>query len=282
MPSLGAIASSCSLLNVKRIGVVVPTLFTRPDYLEKCLESILAAGDAHVLLMGPNVKKNAEPYKRFINQTIEEPIGGNLSAKISLALRSFPKEIELVTWIGDDDLLQRDSLKILQREFERDDSRVLAFGSCDYIDSFGSRIGTNRSSPWSLALARVGPFLAPQPGSLFLRKAFEEIDGLDEDLRLAFDFDLFLSLAKQGRVKHFDRSLASFRWHEDSLSVGLRKLSVKEASIVRNKHASSKLKVLLWLTNPFVELATYIAGSIVNQMLRNRLRNKLRKEEETT
>jgi hypothetical protein len=89
-------------------------------------------------------------------------------------------------------------------------------------------------------------------------------------LKLAFDFDLFLSLSKQGKVTHLNETLASFRWHEDSLSVGQRKLSAKEASLVRKKHASPGLKILLWFTNPIVEIATYLAGSMVNSRLKSK------------
>ena len=255
---------------MKKIGVVVPTLFTRPDYLQQCLKSIRAAGEAHVILMGPNVEKNAKPYKHLVNQLVEEPKEGTLSSKLSFALSSFPKEIELITWIGDDDLLESGSLTIPQVEFENDDELVLVYGSCDYIDSAGKKIGKNKSGPWALGLAKVGPFLAPQPGSLFDRIAFEAINGLDETLKLAFDFDLFMALSNEGKVKYVKKTLASFRWHEDSLSVAQRTLSVKEASIVRKKHASRALKTVLFFTNPIVELATYVAGSMVNSRLKSK------------
>ena len=258
---------------MKKIGVVVPTLFTRPDYLEQCLESIRAAGEAHVILMGPDIEKNSKPYKHLLNQLIEEPKDGSLSSKLSFALSSFPRDIELVTWIGDDDLLAPGSLSFLQQEFEKDNGLVLAYGSCDYIDPLGQKIGTNKSGPWAITIAKIGPFLAPQPGSLFSRKAFEAINGLDEDLGLAFDFDLFMSLSKQGNVKFLPKTLSSFRWHEDSLSVGQRKLSVMEASLVRTKHASLIMKPFILIMNPIVEVATYVAGTFVNWRLKSKTRN---------
>ena len=256
---------------MKKIGVVVPTLFTRPDYLQQCLKSIRAAGEAHVILMGPNVEKNAKPYKHLVNQLVEEPKEGTLSSKLSFALSSFPKEIELITWIGDDDLLSSGSLKRLQIEFENDYDLSLVYGACDYVDSAGKKIGKNKSGQWAMGLAKGGPLLVPQPGSLFSRKAFEAVNGLDEKLKLAFDFDLFMSLSRQGKVKYLDKTLASFRWHEESLSVDQRKESVREASVVRSKHASPSLKKLLWLTNPLVEVATYAAGIAVNRRLKRTL-----------
>ena len=253
---------------MKRIGVVVPTLFSRSDYLRQSLEAIQKAGDAYVILMGPDVEANSKDYKGLFDELLEEPKTGTLSEKLSFALSSFPENIDLITWIGDDDILAPGSLDFLKNEFRSDEDLSLIYGACDYIDSNGNKIGQNISGPWALALSKVGPFLAPQPGSLFRRKAFEAIGGLDSNLKLAFDFDLFLGLKKHGKAKYINKTLASFRWHEDSLSVGQRKTSVKEASIVRTKHASRWLRPLLTITNPLVEIATYLGGFFVNWRLK--------------
>lgn len=255
---------------MKRVGVVVPTLFSRGDYLRQSLEAIRKAGDAHVVLMGPNVVVNSKDYKGLFDELIEEPKTGSLSEKLSFALSSFSENIDLITWIGDDDLLAPGSLEFLQKEFSDDEDLSLIYGSCDYIDSNGKKIGRNTSSAWALGFAKMGPFLAPQPGSLFRLKAFKEIGGLDSNLKLAFDFDLFLGLEKRGKVKYENKTLASFRWHKDSLSVNYRKTSVKEASIVRIKHANSWLRPFLTITNPLVELLTYLAGPFIGWGLKVR------------
>ena len=252
---------------VKSIGVVVPTLFSRSDYLRESLESIQKAGDAHVVLMGPDVDRKSRAYKGLFDQLIEEPEFGTLSQKLSIALMSFPDNIDLITWIGDDDLLAPGSLEFLEKQFRNDKDLSLIYGSCDYIDSNGKKIGRNKSGPWALAVAKLGPFLAPQPGSLFRMKAFKEIGGLDRNLKLAFDFDLFLGIKKHGKVKYTNKTLASFRWHEDSLSVGQRKTSVKEASVVRIKHANLWLRPILTITNPLVEFITYLGGLFVSWRL---------------
>ena len=255
---------------MKRIGVVVPTLFSRSDYLRQSLEAIQKAGDAYVILMGPNVEANSKDYEGLFDELLDEPKTGKLSEKLSFALSSFPEKIDLITWIGDDDLLTPGSLKYLEKQFRDDEDLSLIYGACDYIDSNGNKIGQNKSGSWALGLSKIGPFLAPQPGSLFRRHSFEAIGGLDPKLKLTFDFDLFLGLKKHGRVKYTNKTLASFRWHQDSLSVGQRKTSVREASIVRIKHASPWLRTLLIITNPLVEVATYLAGSVINWRLKTK------------
>ena len=253
---------------MKSIGVVVPTLFERGELLKYCLESVRSAGPAFVILMGPNVVENGQSYAGLVDQLMEEPRKGSLSSKLNEALSAFPSSVELITWIGDDDVMSPNSLKFSAQEFHTDQRLALVYGQCDYIDVDGEKIGVNKSGSWALGLARFGPFLAPQPGSLFRRQAFESIGGLDPTLSLAFDFDLFMSLRKHGGTKYLSKRLASFRWHPASLSVQNRKASAREASIVRIKHSRESFQPFLKILNPIVELMTVLAGTYLSFRLR--------------
>ena len=250
--------------------MVVPTLFSRPKYLKACLESVQKAGNPYVILMGPNIKKNATYYSGLFDELVEEPPLSSLSAKLNVALCKFPTEVEFIAWIGDDDLLAPGSLIFLEGLFRQSPDLTLAYGACNYIDSNGDKIGRNRSGPWALKFARVGPFLAPQPGSLFRRSDFMAVGGLDSNITVAFDYDLFIALSGRGLTHYTGRTLSSFRWHANSLSVAHRKRAVREASYVRDKYASRFMRLILKFTNPIVELATFTAGSAVNQVIRSR------------
>ena len=83
---------------------------------------------------------------------------------------------------------------------------------------------------------RIGPQLIPQPGSLFALRAFNEVGGLNSNYKWAFDLDLFLKFSKIGKLQFIPVILSSFRWHDESLSVGGRQGSVAEASKIRRDH----------------------------------------------
>lgn len=269
---------------MKTVGVVVPTLFQRKEYLSLVLKSAREAGNAFVIIMGPEAETKRTEYGALCDELLNEPSEGNLAAKLSYALRSFPREVDLITWIGDDDLLCPGSLDVLVQKFQEDEALVLAFGGCTYLDADGNTIGQNKSGAWAIKVARYGPFLAPQPGSLFRRDAFEAIGGLNEELDLAFDFDLFLALSSQGKVGYVNKTLASFRWHKGSLSVRHRKTSVREASMVRLRHANGPNKTIVRIINPLVELATLLAGTFLSLSLDlrvNRHKKTLAKKRES-
>lgn len=253
-------------------GIVVPTIGQRPDYLPLALRSIREAGPAYILLVG-RVGFDYRDLKSagLIDHYLDEQDSG-LAAKINFGIRSLPKEIEYITWLGDDDLLTPNSLRQSRAVIEGPDRPVLVYGGCEYIDPGGKKIFVNQSGNWAVRLLRFGPQLIPQPGSLFRRDAFEQVGGLNEDLGWAFDFDLFLSLSKLGVTSYIPQIISKFRWHPGSLSVSRRADSVKEASQVRVSHLPNGLKSISYFWEGPIRVATYLAGTFLS----NRLKRKMK------
>jgi glycosyltransferase involved in cell wall biosynthesis len=250
------------------IGIVVPTIGQRPEYLPLALKSIREAGSAYILLVG-NVGFDCQALESagLIDQYLDEQDSG-LAAKINFGFRALPEEIKYITWLGDDDLLTPDSLNLSSARIEQSDKPVLVYGGCEYIDPNGKKIFVNRSGKWAVGLLRFGPQLIPQPGSLFRRDAFERVGGLSEKFGWAFDFELFLSLSEIGAAAYIPKILSKFRWHPGSLSVSRRANSVKEASQVRISHLPKVLKPISFLWEYPVRVATYLAGIRVSKALK--------------
>ncbi len=244
-----------------RVGIVVPTLGRRPEYLEQCLRSIRFAGDAYILIVSPPSFDVSELLRAgLIDAQVNDP-GTGLSEAINLGIKSLPADIEFVNWLGDDDLLAQNSIEASKNTLQADQRAVMVYGACEYIDADGNPLWTNTSGQWAVPLLRFGPDLIPQPGALFRRDAFEKVGGLSSDFNWAFDFDLFIKLSKQGRLVFLNRRLSSFRWHPESLSVEYRKKSVAEASRVRKAHLPPALRILSPLWEYPVMTATLIAGN---------------------
>ena len=256
----------------QRVGIVVPTLGERPDYLEQCLKSIRSAGDAHILLVAPE-SLNTESLKSegLVDSVVSDPRKG-LPAAINLGIKSLPKSVEFLNWLGDDDLLSPGSLATTTRALDSKEEIAMVFGACDYIDSQGRIVWNNKSGPWAIPLLRFGPDLIPQPGALIRRSAFSEVGGLDTKFGWAFDFDLFIRLSKFGKLHYINETLAQFRWHPESLSVEHRKRSVGEASQVRVAHLPAFLRAASFIWEFPVRHGTLIAGKRVTAKARSKAR----------
>ena len=207
--------------------------------LIQCLTSIKAAGPAFVTVVGPHefIDQELTTLSRYVglfDSAVSDPREG-LAAAINKGIRAFPDEIELVTWLGDDDLLHEGALGVLASKLSANPGASAVFGRCDFVDSQGKVFGRSRFGRFAVALLKFGPDFIPQPASLFRRKHFNHVGGLDTSLKLAFDLDLFLKLSKIGRILYVDQIMAQYRWHPDSLSAANQKASRRESQLVRYK-----------------------------------------------
>jgi GT2 family glycosyltransferase len=247
------------------IGIVVPTLGTRPEYLVQCLKSIRLAGTSLIhIVMPDSASLPPEITTDLYDKVIADP-GTGLAAAIHTGLIAFPEPVRFINWLGDDDLLKPGSLDITSNALRDSPDVVLAYGGCDYINSENQVIFTNKSGKYAVPLMRFGPQLIPQPGSLFRRDAYEKIGGLNSEFKWAFDLELLIRLSEVGRFKFLNQTLASFRWHEDSLSVGGRDGSVREASRIRKQFLPTWLKPVSELWELPMRAAIKYAGTKVSR-----------------
>jgi hypothetical protein len=246
------------------VGVVVPTIGQRPQYIESTLKSIRRAGKAYIVLVGREGFNGKVFLESGLIDLYLDEDRPSLPGKINQGFSAVPKEIEFITWVGDDDLLAPDSLVKSVAALEGAKKPVLAFGHCQYIDSEGNNVLVKRTGPWAVTLLRFGPQLVPQPSAVFRRNAFEQVGGLSEKYEFAFDFDLFLNLSKIGRSVFIDAITSSHRWHSTSLTYSRRWESVKEARAVRVSHLPWLARIISPMWEVPVVLVTYFAGSLLS------------------
>lgn len=248
---------------MSRTLVVVPTLGRRLDYLRESLASIRAGGDARVLLVAPSSFDASELIAvGLADDKLDEAVPG-LAAAINQGFATAGPEVEYLAWLGDDDLIRPGVLDRSSAFLEAHPRSVATYGACDYIDAEGTPVWRNRSGWWAAPLLRIGPDLVPQPGSVFRRSAVERVGPLRQDLGWAFDFDFYIRLSKVGKLSYLRETVASFRWHADSLSVRQRVDSVREASEVRVAHLPRWIRPFSGIWEAPVRWATMRAAGLV-------------------
>ena len=246
------------------IGIVIPTMGTRPEFLRQSLASIRSAGNATIHIVAPESAKLASVLDPDSYDALIVDPGTGLSAAIDAGLRSFPSNVEYINWLGDDDLLTEGSLNHALAILVSDPDIALVYGGCQYVDGDGKSLWLNKSGSYAKYLMRFGPQLIPQPGSLVRRDAYEKIGGLDHLYKWAFDLDLFIRLSRVGKLQFTPRTLAKFRWHDGSLSVGGRNGSVAEASAIRIAALPIMLRAIALLWEIPIRWAILKAGNRLN------------------
>lgn len=246
-------------------AVVVPTLGQRPEYLSQSLASIRAAGTSYILMVAPAHFDATELIDSGLLDEKLDETGRSLAAAINQGFAALPDSVQYMSWLGDDDLLMPGALEVTEKFLIEHPRSSAVYGACSYIDETGAQVWENKSGWWAAPLLRIGPDLVPQPGSLFRRSSFEEAGELRTDLGWAFDFDIFIRLSKVGKLSYINQTLAAFRWHADSLSVGQRADSVREASQVRREHLPRWLVPVSGIWEGPVRFATMRAAGLVGR-----------------
>jgi GT2 family glycosyltransferase len=259
------------------VGIVVPTIGQRPQYLETTLRSLRAAGNCYVVLVG-RAGFDGDKFAKsgLVDKYIDED-GPSVPNKINQGFSALPENIEYITWIGDDDLLSPGSLDTAVQELEKPEKPVMVFGHCQYIDSDGNDVLVKRTGRWAVPLLRFGPQLIPQPSAFFRRDAFEKVGGLSDKFEFAFDFDLLLKLTKVGKAVFIDKILSSHRWHATSLTYSRRWDSVREASKVRVSNLAPAVRIISFVWEVPIQLVTYFAGQTLSSGLVSKLKGVTRK-----
>jgi GT2 family glycosyltransferase len=259
------------------VGVVVPTIGERPQYLEITLKSIREAGDSFIVLVGRHGFDASSYQKSGLVDLYIDEVESSVPNKINQGFRALPENIEYITWIGDDDLLSPGALGTAVKTLEKPEKPVLVYGHCQYIDSDGNDVLVKRSGRWAVPLLRFGPQLIPQPSAFFRRDAFEKVGGLSDKFQFAFDFDLFLNLTNLGKAVFIDQILSSHRWHATSLTYSRRWESVREASKVRVSNLAPTIRLISFIWELPIQLVTYLAGTFVSSGLVSKLKRITRK-----
>jgi GT2 family glycosyltransferase len=220
-----------------RVLVVVPTRGRRLDHLDECLSSIASqeAADVDLVVVAPASPEVEELAQRYGGRVVADPVRG-ISGALNAGFAAAAPETSYVGWLGDDDLLSPGSLAATTDALDADPSASMVFGWCDYVDGGGTTIFSSRAGRLAARCITFAPNLVPQPGSLMRLADVRAVGGVDEDLKLSMDLDLFLRLRRRGRLLALPRTLASFRWHADSATVRSEKSSAEEADQVRMRY----------------------------------------------
>ena len=249
----------------KGIGILVPTTGQRSDWLLRCLRSLdKDEAISEVVIVCPEHSEAA--VKEIISSsglsyvpTLENDSGDGLSAALNIGMARFKSNIQFVSWIGDDDFLHPGFASTLASLLETRPEASFAVGSCAYLNQAGQVFFTQRPRRVNLPWLTVFANPVPQPSSMIRRSAWQAAGGLNPDLKFAMDLDLWIRLLDIGPAVLTDKMVASYTWHDASLSGNNELASFLESREVRRLHARFPWRILQELVDlvslAFIRLA---------------------------
>ena len=235
------------------VGLVVPTMGNRIDWLGRCLESIenQRVSVELVVVAADDSPSVSEVCSQYNCKLLFQPAHG-LSAAVNFGWSHLIDSCGLLGWLGDDDYLLPGSLSAVVAAFEQNPSVAGVYGNVRYVSASDESLFTARPGRLGAAYSRVGKDLIPQPGSMLSKDFLAQSGFLDEGLSYAMDLDVFLRAMHFGGLAYVDRTLACFRLHETSIT-GLNTDS-EESNRVRERYLSAGLRAAIRRLRPIIRV----------------------------
>ncbi|RJQ24792.1 glycosyltransferase [Candidatus Parcubacteria bacterium] len=166
--------------------------------------------------------------------------------------RGFEKSSgEVMAYINSDDLYLPEAFNVVAELFARFPNIEWITGRTAYIDEHGNHIDTAKKKLYSRLLLKSGFYQSPycyvvnQNAVFWRRSLWDKIGGrIDERLKLAGDFSLWVLFAEHAQLYWVDFVLSAFRRHKNQKS--FNKLGyMRESKSIKKPSTALLLKILL-------------------------------------
>lgn len=200
------------------VTIVTPS-YNQGNFLEDTILSVLNQDYPNIeyfIIDGASTDGSLEIIKKYdsrISWWISEPDNGQSDA----LMKGFRKASgKYLGWLCSDDMIEPSMISISVHFLETYPKYVLTYGDRTRIDSRGNIIGYSRSYVCP-ELFRFGLGL-PQETVLFRNTLFNQVGGLETNLNMVMDYDLWCNFYRLGPFLYLPAFLGRFRSHESNKS----------------------------------------------------------------
>jgi glycosyltransferase involved in cell wall biosynthesis len=238
-----------------RFSIVTPS-FNQAQFIGRTIDSVLGqqGGDFELdyrVVDGASTDGTQEILRGYTDPRLtwlSERDAGQVDA-INKGLRAARGDI--VAWVNSDDVLLPGALARVARAFREHPSAEWLHGRCEIIDA-DDRAVRRWVSLYKHMRARRHSFenlltenYVSQMTVFWRRSLHAEIGYLDPALHFAFDYDLWLRLARRAAPLYLPDRLACFRWYTTSKSGAQFEQQFREDTEVAVRHAGRRPLLLL-------------------------------------
>jgi len=247
------------------VHIITPS-FNSGTFLKECLESVINNHNSSYQLHHHiidncstdstfDIISKHHPKQVSLHFTPERDSGPaaalNQGFKSALSLGA-----NIIGWLNADDYYCPETIKRVLKVFEENPKIQIVYGQGRHVNFQGENLGLYPSlSPDASLKSFLNGCFVCQPTVFFRAEVFSTVGYLDESLKTAFDFDLWLRIFKKYRksqIYFINKVLANSRLHEQCLTNRLRETVILESMQVLKKYFG--YAPVHWLLTYFDEL----------------------------
>jgi glycosyltransferase involved in cell wall biosynthesis len=261
----------------QKISIVVPTL-NHGDTIEHTLLSIINQGDQNyeIIIMdggsSDNTKDIIDKYRDYITYFESRKDNGQSDA----INRGFGfADGDLYAWINSDDYYLPNAFRLVKKTFSENKEIDIVVGSGDVVTKdcqFLKHIKGLEMKRDNLLGWHNDQWIMQQC-CFWTAEIWKKSGGVDEDLHLLMDYDLWLRFSSLGRSKAIEDRIAIMRYYKEAKTVALRsRMKEEEAYVYAKNRAFPELRTIvkeLSLRNEeLTSIVVKYEGNLINKMLR--------------
>lgn len=222
-------------MSLPSISVITPT-FNGAEYLEDAILSVKqqrGTNVEHIVVDGASTDGTLDLLRQHKHlRWTSEPDCGQSDAINKGFLHA---KNDLVGWLNADDYYMPGALNAIAQAAQENPEADVIYGDCIFVDARGCIIRSKVEHNFDPNVLIYFGCYIPSTSTFFRRRLIERSLLLDCHYRVAMDFEYFARLAKLGCKFHYvPRFIASFRWHEDNISLRNRERRAEERQMVQH------------------------------------------------
>ncbi|MDD5597918.1 MAG: glycosyltransferase family 2 protein [Victivallaceae bacterium] len=229
-----------------KISVITP-VYNGEKYIRETVESVLSQrGDfelEYIICDGQSTDRTLEILDEYRDSCkIISRRDGSPQNAINYGMNSATGDI--ACWLNADDVFTPGALETVVKAFAEHPGCRWLYGQSRIIDSEGKEICRFVSFyknligffySWNMLLCEN--FIS-QPSTFWKLDLWKEVKDLDPRYEAAWDYELWLNMAREARPVHLRKNLSCFRRHENSISANNFERQFNEELAIARKHCN--------------------------------------------
>jgi len=201
-----------------KISIITPSL-NHGKYIKDCIESVLKQGYSnfeHIIVDGDSSDNTDEVLKKYSHVKIIKEKDTGPSSAINKGFGMATGEI--VGWLNADDYYDKNVFSKINSVFEKDNDTGFVYGNLTFVDINKKIILKDITKKFNYrSLIDESPDIR-QPSSFYKTSLVKKVNYLDENLKIVFDYDLFIKLSKITDPIYLDENIAFYRDYSDTIT----------------------------------------------------------------
>jgi glycosyltransferase involved in cell wall biosynthesis len=223
-------------LNLPPVSIVTPS-YNMAEYLRDSIESVLTQDYPRLeyLIIDGGSTDGTLAILESYGSRLRHLSGPDRGAADAINRGFELSSGDIFAWLNADDTYLPGAVRIATAHLSQNHDAAAVYGEGQWVDARGRFVGRYPTQEFDMNQLARECYIC-QPACFMRRTAFAGVNRLDESLHFAFDYDLWIKLARRAPLVHIPETLATSRMHAANKTLSNRKKVFQEGFHVLQRH----------------------------------------------